>query len=186
MSAENPSGIEYSTDKEVRLRKKISTEKFVNLLAERPERIIIPRSILDQSKNLKLIVKALSFSYSSPEVPEIEISARGEESTIITRDEIDPFVRKIVGYVPNARARLLMKLLASEATRKENAVNLSDLTRDEVRIARVLKSFNHIDETDDMKIYLTELGETTAKGAQKMYQNSPGDWTDFLEEISTR
>lgn len=158
----------------VKLDRKISIDRFLDILEERPDKIRIPKSVLNQSKGLRSVVEALRLSYSSTKMPDIEISSRGEESKVVSREDIDPFVRNLVGYVPNHKERFLLKLLNQEASSKESAVELSDLAPGEIEIAKELKEQGHVKETEDMKLYLSELGETVAEGARKMYKKSDG------------
>lgn len=154
---------------EKRIRKKISTEKFLKIFEENPKKIKIPQSVLDQSRGLRLMVETIRNSYDSPTPPDIEITRKGKKPKTISPDDLDPFIRNQVGYFPNPREKLLLKLLDQEATTEENAISISNLAKEEVELAKTLKQHQHIEETEDMRVYLTDLGETAAEGAKKMY-----------------
>lgn len=165
---------EVREPKTVKLDRKISMDRFLSILEERPDKIRIPKSILEQSKGLRTVVEALRLSYSPNKMPDIEISSRGEKSEVISRDDIDPFVRNLVGYVPNRRERFLLKLLDQEVSDEESAVELSSLAPGEIETAKELKEQGHVKETGDMRLYLSGLGETVARGARKMYGDGVG------------
>lgn len=93
-----------------------------------------------------------------------------EAREVLVRDDVDPFIRRLVGYTPDAEEVLLIKLLDVGATSKRKAQKLSELTQHEIELARRLKDQEHLEETEDMGIYLTSLGKTIAKGAKKMYR----------------
>lgn len=98
------------------------------------------------------------------------MTGRDEAREVLVRDDVDPFIRRLVGYTPDAEEVLLIKLLDVGATSKRKAQKLSELTQHEIELARRLKDQEHLEETEDMGIYLTSLGKTVAKGAKKMYR----------------
>jgi len=83
----------------------------------------------------------------------------------VEEDWIDPFVRAQVGWKAGREERLLVKLL--DAGRE---VQISGLSRGEAKLLPKLERASHVRITGDgLKVGLTELGATVARGAKDMY-----------------
>ncbi len=73
----------------MKVRQKISGAKFVRILRERPDKIEISRSILAQSKNISLVIKALEAA-ATYGTPDIIITGRGKQSVLIEANAKKP------------------------------------------------------------------------------------------------
>jgi len=84
-------------------------------------------------------------------------------------DWMDPLIREVLGYEPSPRHLLYMRLLEKDAVSPETAVSLSELIPEEIQIVAEAKEMEHLIVTKDLKVYLSPLGVTLAKGAKKSY-----------------
>jgi hypothetical protein len=164
----------------VKVGQKISAEEFVRLLGENPRTVEISSSVLKQSKNISLIVKVLETA-TERGVPDIIITERGKPSTVLELrgrifDPINLFVREQVGYRPGPEERILVHLLDRSATTprpagcRQREVPISELVPSEIELLSKLEKENQVEIIKDgLKVKLTELGATIARGAKKMY-----------------
>jgi hypothetical protein len=154
----------------VKVGQKISAEEFVRLLGENPRTVEISSSVLKQSKNISLIMKVLETA-TVHGVPDIIITERGKPPTVLELrgkifDPINPFVRAQVGYRPGPEERILVHLL----DRRQREVPISELVPSEIELLSKLEKENQVEIIKDgLKVKLTELGATIARGAKKMY-----------------
>jgi hypothetical protein len=153
----------------VKISHKIPTEDFVKILERRPSQITIPASILKQSKGLRLMVKAMETFYEAERMPDIMIVQRGARPRIIRQDWLDPYIRGLVGSKPDVDDRLLIELLDVNATSPKTSMPLSELTPAELKLLQQMKEKGWVAVTDDLRVHLTKLGATIAKGAKKIY-----------------
>lgn len=156
--------------KEVKISQKISLANFVRILRQKPARIIVSESILKQSKSLGLLVDTLSATYDATIPPVIEILRRGEPAKIIKQDWMDPYLRGLVGYRPDADDLLLIKLINAGATTPKNALPVSELNQTELKLLPKMRAQERIEVTEDLRVYLTKLGAKIAEGAKKIYE----------------
>jgi len=161
--------LERETKGEVKITHKIPTEDFVRILEKRPAQIIIPASILKQSKGLRLIVKAMETFYGAERMPDIMIVQKGARPRVIRQDWLDPYIRGLVGSKPDVDDRLLIGLLDANATLPKTGTPLSELTPAELKLLQQMKEKGWVAVTDDLRVHLTKLGATIAKGAKKIY-----------------
>lgn len=154
---------------EVKITRKLSIKDFVRILEKRPLRVIVPASILRQSKNIKLIVDTMSSVSKAGAVPEIVIVSRDKPPMVIGQDWVDPHIRSLVGTRPSFDERFLMELLDANATSRKNGMLLSELTPGELKLLYELKEREWVEISRELKVYLTELGATIASGAKKLY-----------------
>jgi len=83
----------------------------------------------------------------------------------VEEDWIDPFVRAQVGWKAGREERLLVKLL--DAGRE---VQISGLSRGEAKLLPKLERASQVRITGDgLRVGLTTLGATIARGARNMY-----------------
>lgn len=153
--------------KVIKISQKIGLQKFVALLKQKPEKVVISQSILDQTKSLKLMTEAIQSAYKNP--VKIEVVKRGETPVVIEQDWIDPFIRSMIGFSPPKEITLELKLLDKNATSKGKAVSIQDLSRDDRKLLNNLIKMEHVFLTSEAKVYLTELGGIIARGAKKIY-----------------
>ena len=90
---------------------------------------------------------------------------------LIGEDDIDPYIRSQIGNYPNERVKLYIKTLDAGAVSEKTSLGYigSDEERNSIHYCVEMK---HMALTNDDRYYLTELGQTIAKGAKKVYKNS--------------
>ena len=93
----------------------------------------------------------------------------GKKKLRLGEDWVDPLVREVIGDEPNPNDLLYMKLLDKDATSPGKALSLDELSSQEIQIIRKAKEMEHIIFTEDLGLYLSELGKTLAKGAKRVY-----------------
>ncbi|MDI6883585.1 MAG: hypothetical protein QMD00_00335 [Hadesarchaea archaeon] len=157
---------------EVKITHKISTEDFVGILERRPSKVIIPASVLKQSKNMKLLVDAISTFSEARKVPDIVIVSRGKPPRIIKQDWVDPHIRSLIGLRPDFEERFLIGLLDAGATSQKRGVPLSELTPGELKLLYGLKEHEWVEVSEGLRVHLTRLGATIARGAKKLYPHT--------------
>jgi hypothetical protein len=160
---------EITAGREVKIAHKIPTMEFVKILEKRPSQIIIPSSILKQSKGLRLMIEAIETFYKGDRMPDIVIVQRGARPRVIRQDWLDPYIRGLVGSKPDLDSRLLMELLDAKATSPEKGAPLSELAPAELELLKQIKEKKWVSVTDDLRVHLTKLGATIARGAKKIY-----------------
>lgn len=148
---------------EVRIDHKISASKFLEILESGPEKVVIPASVLKQSKAIELSLNVMRIA-STKGWPKIEIVERGKPPRVIEQDWVDPHIRSLVGTRPNPDDRLLVYLL--DARRD---VCVSELAPGEVGMLPGLKKLGWIDIVGDLNVRLTEIGKSVARGAKKLF-----------------
>ena len=154
----------------VKISQKISVDKFLKSLVNGSKKVIISYSVLEHSKNIKLFVETLNKLYQLPELPEIEIIKRGEKPRTIKQDWVDPYIRNLIGHTPSSASRLRVKLLELGAISEDTGIHISELNKNELQLLSKLCEQEHIKMGDELKIYLTKLGESLASGAKKLYE----------------
>ena len=153
----------------IKISNKLSFEEFLQSLTSGTQKIIISNSILEYSKNIRLFIEALHKLYNLPVLPEIEIIERGKEPKLLKQDWIDPYIRTLIGNEQPSESMLRVKLLDLDAVSKKNALHISELNKNELKLISTLLDKEHIILTKDLKLFLTNLGSTLAKGAKKVY-----------------
>jgi hypothetical protein len=148
---------------EVRIDHKISASKFLKILESGPEKVVIPASVLRQSKTIELFLDVMEIA-STKGWPKIEIVERGKPPKVIEQDWVDPYIRSLVGTRPNPEDRLLVYLL--DARRD---VCISELAPGEVSMLPGLRELGRIDIIEGLNVRLTETGKTVARGAKKLF-----------------
>lgn len=149
--------------KETKIDRKISGEKFVNLLEEEPEKVVINESVLKQSKLLREMVELIELS-ATKGTPTIEINTRGETSKVIEEDPIDPFIRSLVGHRAEPEDRLLVHIHESEGP-----VPLPELSPGEIKFVEKFVENDWAEVTSDLEVELTSVGESIARGAEGFF-----------------
>lgn len=86
----------------------------------------------------------------------------------LVKDRIDPFIRQIVGYTPDIESLLFMKLLAQGATCPKSTYPIAKLDKVEIELLNDLIQKEQM-KLEGMAVYLTEMGQTVAKGAERLY-----------------
>lgn len=152
------------TGREVRISRKISADDFLGILERRPSKIVISASILNQSKSVKLMVETIRTTITKG-APEIEIVSRGGTPRRIKQDWVDPFIRSLVGHRPDPEGRLLVHILDSG----KSDITISQLTPSEIELLPRLEKLNEVELTKDLRVKLTKLGATLARGTKKLY-----------------
>ena len=76
--------------------------------------------------------------------------------------KVDEFIRERVGYTPNERVRLLLKV-------SESKTYIDELTENEEEIVRLCIQYQWIKIDENGCILLTDLGKTIVKGAKEVY-----------------
>lgn len=155
---------------EYKITQKISIEDFCDLLKKHPNKITISRSVLNQSKTMKLYLDAIQSLYQTSVLPKIEIVGRKMEPKIIEADWIDPYLRELVGETPPPGILLEMELLRLDAISKEKAVPVYEFPRSQQKEISELIESEHLILEKGLKIYLSELGIDIARGALKIYR----------------
>ena len=153
----------------IKISNKISVDTFLLQLTSGTKKIVISKSILENSKNINLIIEALEKLYQLQVLPEIEIIERGKPPLTLKQDWIDPHIRGLIGEKPSLESLIRTKLLDLGATSIKKAVHISEFNKNELKQLSKLLDKEHIVIEDDLKIYLTDLGTTLAKGAKKIY-----------------
>lgn len=156
--------VDVQETEEIKISHKISAEEFVNILDKGAKRVVIPESVLDQSRIMALILRAIQTS-SARGVPEIKIVRRGKAPKIIRRDWVDPFVRSLVGARPDPEGQVLVHIL--ESGKPETPI--SELTASEIELLPRLEKMGQVEVTKDLRVKLTRLGATIARGTKKLY-----------------
>ncbi len=154
---------------EYKITQKISIEDFCDLLKKHPNKITISRSVLNQSKTMKLYLDAIQSLYQTSVLPKIEIVGRKMEPKIIEADWIDPYLRELVGETPPPGILLEMELLRLDAISKEKAVPVYEFPRSQQKEISELIESEHLILEKGLKVYLSELGIDIARGALKIY-----------------
>lgn len=139
--------------KVVKISQKIGLERFVDILKQKPEKVIISQSILDQVKSLRLATKAIQHAYENP--VKIEIVRKGNSSKVIAQDWMDPFIRELVGTSPTEELELEFKLLEKGAISEEAAISINELDGRERRLLNKLIKMEHVLLTSESKVHLT-------------------------------
>lgn len=155
---------------EYKITQKISIEDFCDLLKKHPNKITISRSVLNQSKTMKLYLDAIQSLYQTSVLPKIEIVGRKMEPKIIEADWIDPYLRELVGETPPPGILLEMELLRLDAISKEKAVPVYEFPRSQQKEISELIESEHLILEKGLKVYLSELGIDIARGALKIYR----------------
>ncbi len=155
---------------EYKITQKISIEDFCDLLKKHPNKITISRSVLNQSKTMKLYLDAIQSLYQTSVLPKIEIVGRKMEPKIIEADWIDPYLRELVGETPPPGILLEMELLRLDAISKEKAVPVYEFPRSQQKEISELIESEHLILERGLKVYLSELGIDIARGALKIYR----------------
>lgn len=93
----------------------------------------------------------------------------GKKKLRLGEDWVDPLVREVIGDEPNPNDLLYMKLLDIGATSPGKTLSLDELSSQEIQIIRKAKEMEHVIVTEDLRLYLSELGKTLAKGAKRAY-----------------
>lgn len=154
---------------EYKITQKISIEDFCDLLKKHPNKITISRSVLNQSKTMKLYLDAIQSLYQTSVLPKIEIVGRKMEPKIIEADWIDPYLRELVGETPPPGILLEMELLRLDAISKEKAVPVYEFPRSQQKEISELIESEHLILEKGLKVYLSELGIDIARGALEIY-----------------
>ena len=150
---------------------KLSVEEFLQSLTSGNKKIVISNSILEYSKNIRLFVEALHKLYNLPVLPEIEIVERGKKPKILKQDWIDPHIRNLIGKEQSSESLLREKLFDLAAISEKNGLQISEFNKNELELILKLREKEHIIVTDRLKVFLTPLGITLAKGAKKLFDN---------------
>ena len=154
---------------EYKITQKISIEDFCDLLKKHPNKITISRSVLNQSKTMKLYLDAIQSLYQTSVLPKIEIVGRKMEPKIIEADWIDPYLRELMEETPPPGILLEMELLRLDAISKEKAVPVYEFPRSQQKEISELIESEHLILEKGLKVYLSELGIDLARGALKIY-----------------
>ncbi len=165
---------ELKESKPVNVKKishKLSVEEFLQFLTSGNKKIVISNSILEYSKNIRLFVEALHKLYNLPVLPEIEIVERGKKPKILKQDWIDPHIRDLIGPEQSPESLLRVKLFDLAAISKKSGLQISEFNKHELELILKLREKEHIAVTDHLKVFLTPLGITLAKGAKRIFDN---------------
>lgn len=154
-----------------KISNKLSVEEFLNSLTSGNQKIIISNSILEYSKNIRLFVEALNKLYNLPVLPEIEIVERGKKPKILKQDWVDPYIRNLIGNEQSSESLLRVKLYDLAAISEKSGLPISEFNKNELELILTLRDKEHIVVTNRLKIFLTPLGITLAKGAKKLFEN---------------
>jgi len=104
------------------------------------------------------------------ENPSLTEKKKWKKKLRLGEDWVDPLVREVIGDEPSPSDLLYMKLLDKDATSPGKALSLDELSSQEIQIIRKAKEMEHVIVTEDLKVYLSELGKTLAKGARRAYR----------------
>jgi hypothetical protein len=154
----------------MKISHKLSLEEFLQSLTSGTQKIIISNSILEHSKNIRLFIHALHELYNLPVLPEIEIVERGKKPRVLKQDWIDPFIRTLIGNEQSSESSLRVKLFDLGATSKKSGLQISEFNKNELKLILKLRDKEHIIASEDLKIFLTPIGITLAKGAKKIFE----------------
>ena len=154
-----------------KISQKLSVEEFLHSLTNGSKKIIISNSILEYSKNIRLFVEALHKLYTLPSLPEIEIIERGKDPKILKQDWIDPYIKNLIGNEQSFESKIRVKLLDLGVTSKKNGLEISEFNKNELKSILKLREKEHIIITEDLKVFLSIIGITLAKGAKKIFED---------------
>jgi len=123
----------------------------------------LQRKLQTNYNSIKEYVKLIQMVQEKPKITVQNMKIK------LIEDEIDPFIRQMVGYTPDVESLLFVKLLEKKAISPEKAFPISKLDKIEIELLNDLIQKEQIKITDQMAVYLTEMGRTVAEGAKRLY-----------------
>ncbi len=135
-------------------------------VVERRERLtpsLLQKELSTNYESVKNYVNLIKLIQSKPRL------ILDEDKIRLGVDWVDPYIREQIGYSPNPRVAIYMELLGKGATSEQSAVQIDEFPKESIGLLREGVMMEHLTSTNDLRVYLTELGKTIAEGAKKVY-----------------